>query len=132
MDTKMPSAITPEVWRRLLTAFDAGVRPESPELACHYAGISVQTWQAECERIPEFAIEACRVAASGVISVLLMLQRVAASEWRAGPEYLKLVRPDLFGSAAARGRDAARLGEPGDNELDADVSPARKPKVHEF
>jgi hypothetical protein len=50
--------------------------------------------------------------------------QTAASEWRASLEFLKASRPDLFGTGAARMREAGRVDEPGDDDLDADVSPA--------
>jgi hypothetical protein len=116
-----PSPITSEAWQRLLVALDAGA---PPHLACQYAGLGYETWLAECRRIPEFAVEAEKVSASGVVACLRFLQQTAASEWRASLEFLKAARPDLFGSSAARTREVARSDEPGDDEPDADVSPA--------
>jgi hypothetical protein len=116
-----PSPITEEMWRRMLAALDAGA---PPPLACQYAGLGYETWLAECRRIPEFAIEAEKVSASGPVAALRFLQQTAASEWRASLEFLKAARPDLFGSSAARTREAGRSGEPGDDDPDPDVSPA--------
>src|SRR5438132_1905536 len=99
MDRSLPSPITPQAWRRLLEAFDVGAKPE---LACRYAGISLATWQAECERIREFKTEAEKVDASTYVAVLRLLLGAAASEWRAGVEYLKTTRPELFGTTRTR------------------------------
>ncbi len=108
-----PSPITPEVWRRLLTAFDAGV-PPAP--ACRYAGITLAAWEAECQRIPEFGVEAGKVEMSGLVSAWMFLQQTAASEWRAALELIK-----LYGST--RAREAGGLYEPGDDDPDANVAP---------
>ncbi len=108
-----PSPITPEVWQRLLRAFDAGVPPAA---ACRYAGVTLATWEAECQRIPEFAIEAGKVEMSGLVSAWMFLQQTAASEWRAALELIK-----LYGST--RAREAGGLYEPGDDDPDANVAP---------
>jgi hypothetical protein len=108
-----PSPITPEVWERLLKAFDAGMPPAA---ACKRAGISLAVWEAECQRIPEFATEAARVETSGLEAAWMFLQRTAASEWRAALELIK-----LYGST--RARDTGGLYEPGADEPDADVAP---------
>src|SRR5881398_2694661 len=99
MDASQPSPISPQAWRRLLEAFDVGARPE---LACRYAGISLATWEAECERIREFRTEAEKVEASTYVAVLRLLLGAAASEWRASLEFLKTTRPELFGTGRAR------------------------------
>ena len=65
MAADRPSPITPEAWFRLLAALDGGA-PQP--LACRYAGISLAVWQAECQQIPEFAIEAGKVEASGAVA----------------------------------------------------------------
>src|SRR5947207_8026638 len=114
-----PSPITTEAWRRLLTALDAGA---PPQLACQYAGLGYETWLAECRRIPEFGIEAEKVGASGVVACLRFIQATGAGEWRAASEFVKLVRPELFGSS--RTREVPRVDEPGADALDADVTPA--------
>jgi hypothetical protein len=108
-----PSPITPEVWQRLLRAFNAGVPPAA---ACRYAGITLATWEAECQRIPEFAVEAGKVEMSGLVAAWTFLQQTAASEWRAALELIK-----LYGST--RAREAGGLYEPGDDDPDASVSP---------
>ncbi len=108
-----PSPITPEVWRRLLVAFDAGVPPAA---TCRYAGITLAAWEAECQRVPEFATEAGKVEMSGLVSAWTFLQQTAASEWRAALEIVK-----LYGST--RAREAGGLYEPGDDDTDADVTP---------
>jgi hypothetical protein len=113
-----PSPISVEMWHRLLAALDAGA---PPQLACQYAGIGYETWLAECRRIPEFAIEAEKVSASGVVACLRFIQATGAGEWRAASEFVKLVRPELFGSS--RTREAPRVDEPGDDDLNADVTP---------
>jgi len=113
MRNGQPSPITPEVWQRLLRAFDAGVPPAA---ACRYAGVTLATWEAECQRIPEFAIEAGKVEMSGLVSAWTFLQQTAASEWRAALEIVK-----LYGST--RAREAGGLYEPGDDDTDADVTP---------
>src|SRR2546421_5693825 len=112
-----PSPITQEVWLRLLTALDAGA---PPPLACQYAGIGYETWLAECRRIPEFGIEADRVSASGVVACLRFVQATGAGEWRAASEFVKLVRPELFGSS--RTREVSRPDEPVSDDPAADVS----------
>ena len=117
MDAERPCAITPEVWHRLLTALDAGA---PTPLACQYAGIGYETWLAECRRIPEFGLEAERVSASGVVACLRFVQATGAQEWRAASEFVKLVRPELFGSG--RTREVARPDEPGADDPAADVS----------
>src|SRR5262245_25570382 len=94
-DQERPTPITGEVWARLHRALDAGA---PVALACQYAGLPYAAWLAECERVPELAIEAGRVSASGPVSALLMLQQTGATEWRAALEFLKAARPDLFGS----------------------------------
>jgi hypothetical protein len=114
-----PSPITEEMWRRLLVALDAGA---PPHLACQYAGLGYETWLTECRRVPEFAIEAEKVSASGVVACLRFIQATGAGEWRAASEFVKLVRPELFGSS--RTREAPRVDEPGvTDEPDADVTP---------
>ena len=112
------SPITPEAWQRLLAALDAGA---PPQLACQYAGLGYEIWLGECRRIPEFAIEAEKVGASGVVACLRFIQATGAGEWRAASEFVKLVRPELFGSS--RTCEAPRVDEPGDDEPDADVTP---------
>jgi hypothetical protein len=117
MDASTSSSIAPETWLRLLTALDAGA---PTTLACQYAGIGYETWLAECRQIPEFGVEAERVSASGVIACLRFLQATGASEWRASADFVKLVRPDLFGTS--RTREVVRSDEPGAADPAADVS----------
>src|SRR5215472_3251113 len=112
MDTQ-PSPITPDVWRRLLTALDAGVPPAA---ACRYAGISLTTWEQERQRIPEFGSEADRIEMSGLVAAWRFLQGAAATEWRAALEVVK-----LYGFA--RGRELARFDELNCDDADADVTP---------
>jgi hypothetical protein len=116
-----PSPITPTQWSRLLEAFDAGA---SAQLACQYAGVQYETWLAERRRVPEFGAEADKVSASGPVAAMRFLQATAATEWRCALEFLKAARPDLFGSSAARTREVARSGEPGDDDPDPDFSAA--------
>jgi hypothetical protein len=111
MDTQ-PSPITPEVWRRLLTALDARAPPAA---ACRYAGISLAAWERERQRIPEFGITADQVEMSGLVAAWRFLQGAAASEWRASLELIK-----LFG--VTRARESVRVDEMGDGP-DADVTP---------
>jgi hypothetical protein len=113
-----PSPISAEMWRRMLAALDAGA---PPQLACQYAGLGYETWLAESRRVPEFSIEAEKVSASGVVACLRFIQATGAGEWRAASEFVKLVRPELFGSS--RTREAPRVDEPGDDDLNADVTP---------
>jgi len=113
MDVDRPSPITPELWRRLLTAFDAGMPAWA---ACKRAGISLAVWEAECQRIPEFATEAGKVEMSGLEAAWMFLQQTAAPEWRAALELIK-----LYGST--RAREAGGLYEPGDDDPNADVAP---------
>src|SRR5438034_1044719 len=113
MDATQPSPITPETWQRLLRAFDAGMPAAA---ACKRAGISLAVWEAECQRIPEFATEAGKVEMSGLEAAWMFLQQTAASEWRAALELIK-----LYGST--RAREAGGLYEPGDDAPDADVTP---------
>jgi hypothetical protein len=118
MWNEQSSPISPEAWQRLLAALDAGA---PPPLACQYAGLGYETWLAECRRVPEFAIEAEKVGASGVVACLRFIQATGAGEWRASSEFVKLVRPELFGSS--RTREAPRVDEAGADEPDADVTP---------
>jgi hypothetical protein len=112
MDMQPPSPITPDAWRRMLTALDAGAPPHA---ACHYAGISLATWERERQRIPEFGVEADRIEASGLVAAWRFLQGAAASEWRASLEFIK-----LFG--ATRGREVVRFDDQ-DDDPGADVTP---------
>jgi hypothetical protein len=112
MDTQPPSPITPDLWRRMLTALDAGAPPYA---ACRYAGISPAVWERERQRIPEFGIEADKVEMSGLVAAWRFLQGAAASEWRASLELIK-----LFG--ATRGRDAVRVDDPDVADPNADVT----------
>jgi hypothetical protein len=107
------TTLTTDVWRRLLTALDAGAPPAA---ACRYAGISLAAWERERQRIPEFGIEADKVEMSGLVAAWRFLQGAAASEWRASLELIK-----LYG--ATRGREAARVEEQDGDDLDADVTP---------
>jgi hypothetical protein len=113
MDFTQPSLITPDIWRRLLSALDAGVPPAA---ACRYAGISLAAWERERQRIPEFGIEADRIEASGLVAAWRFLQGAAATEWRASLELIK-----LFG--ATRGRDAVRFDQQDTGDPDSDVTP---------
>ncbi len=122
------TSLTPEVWRRLLEALDAGT---PTYVACLYAGISPAVWEREKQRIPEFAEAANRVEMSGLVAAWRFLQLTAASEWRASLELIK-----LYG--ATRGRDLVRVEELDTNELDADLTPdavaavIRILRAHEF
>jgi hypothetical protein len=109
-----PSPIAPETWQRLLRAFDAGMPAAA---ACKRAGVSLAVWEAECQRIPEFATEAGKVEMSGLEAAWLFLQQTAASEWRAALELIK-----LYGST--RAREAGGLYEPGLDDPDTDVTHA--------
>src|SRR6266700_5781221 len=109
MDVDRPSPITAETWQRLLRAFDAGAPAAA---ACRYAGTTLAAWEAECQRIPEFGVEAGKVEMSGLVSAWMFLQQTAASEWRAALELIK-----LYGST--RAREAGGLYEPGDDDPDA-------------
>src|SRR2546421_11987660 len=113
MAPTQPSPITPEVWKRLLDALDAGTPPYA---ACPYAGISLAVWERERQRIPEFGVEADKVERSGYVAAWRFLQMAAASEWRAALELIK-----LYG--ATRGRDVVRLDEPAGDDPAADVTP---------
>jgi hypothetical protein len=114
MDASTSSPITPELWARLLQAFDAGVPPWA---ACRYAGIPLAVWEAECQRIPEFGTEAGKVEMSGLVAAWMFLQRAAASEWRAALQLIK-----LYGST--RTREVGGLHEPGDDDPSTNVTPA--------
>jgi hypothetical protein len=105
--------LAPDVWRRLLTALDAGAPPAA---ACRYAGISLAAWERERQRIPEFGIEADRVEMSGLVAAWRFLQGAAASEWRASLELIK-----LYGSTM--GREAAPVEEQDGDDPDANVTP---------
>jgi hypothetical protein len=113
MDMQPLSPITPEAWRRILTALDAGAPPYA---ACRYAGISPAVWERERQRIPEFGIEADKVEMSGLVAAWRFLQGAAASEWRASLELIK-----LFG--ATRGREAVGVDVPATVDPHADVTP---------
>jgi hypothetical protein len=113
MDVTQPSPITPEAWRRLLDALDAGTPPYA---ACRYAGISPAVWERERQRIPEFGITADRIEASGLVAAWRFLQGAAATEWRASLELIK-----LFG--ATRGREVVRIEGPEGDDPHADVTP---------
>jgi hypothetical protein len=113
MDGERPCAITPDVWRRLLRAFDAGMPAWA---ACRFAGIWLAVWEAECQRIPEFGTEAGKVEMSGLEAAWRFLQGAAASEWRAALELVK-----LYG--ATRAREADGLHEPGTDDPARDVTP---------
>lgn len=126
METQL-SPITPEVWRRLLDALDAGAPPAA---ACRYAGISPTVWERERQRVPEFGVVADQIESSGLVAAWRFLQIAAASEWRGALEYIRLHN-------ATHGRDAARPEE-SDNGPDADITPedvaavVRVLHAHEF
>jgi hypothetical protein len=73
-------------------------------------------WEAECQRIPEFGVEAGKVEMSGLVAAWMFLQRTAASEWRASLEIIK-----LYGST--RTLEAGGQYEPGAADPAADVTP---------
>jgi len=111
------TTLTPEVWHRLLQAFDAGA---PPLLACQYAGVRFDVWLAECRRTPEFELVAQRVRASGAIACLMFIQQTAATDWRVASEFLKLAFPEFFGTKA---REAPGVELVGDDDPEAEVSP---------
>jgi hypothetical protein len=113
-----PSAISPEMWYRLLEAFNAGA---PPLLACEYAGVEFETWLAECGLTPEFRIVAKRVRASGAIACLLFIQRTAATDPKLAAEFLKLAFPEFFGTA--RTREAPPTENMVDDDPAGDVTP---------
>jgi hypothetical protein len=106
------TVLTPEVWRRMLTALDAGAPPAA---ACRYAGIGLATWGRERQSIPEFGIEADKIEMSGLVAAWRFLQGAAASEWRAALEVVK-----LYG--ATRGREVVRVEEQNGDDLDSEVT----------
>ena len=112
------TALKPELWHRLLEAFDAGA---PPLLACQYAGIRFEVWLAECRRTPEFELAAQRVRASGAIACLMFIQQTAATDWKVAAEFLKLAFPEFFGTT--RAREAAGAEVVGEDDPEADVSP---------
>ncbi len=116
MDTQ-PSAITPELWYRLLQAFNAGA---PALLACQYAEVGFNMWLAECRRTPEFELVAKRVRASGAIACLMFIQQTAATDWRVASEFLKVAFPEFFGTKA---REAPSIELVGDDDPAADVRP---------
>jgi hypothetical protein len=104
--------------QRLMQALNAG----SPHLlACEYAGIPVESYREQRRRDQAFALEADRVRATGQVSCLIFIQAAAVEDWKVAVEFLKLTRPELFGSG--RSRDAGRgydPPEPGDGEVSAE------------
>lgn len=111
------TALTPELWARLLDGFNAGA---PPLLACQYAGVRFEVWLAECRRTPEFELVAQRVRASGAIACLMFIQQTAATDWRVASEFLKLAFPEFFGTKA---REVPGAEFVGDNDPEAEVSP---------
>src|SRR5215471_6188539 len=111
------TSLTPEVWHRLLQAFDAGA---PPLLACQYAGVRFEVWLAECRRTPEFELVAQRVRASGAVACLLFIQQTAATDPKIAAEFLKLAFPEFFGT---RARDVSGVELIGDADPEAGVSP---------
>src|SRR2546426_5030499 len=100
------TSLTPELWQRLLQAFDAGA---PPLLACWYAGVRFEVWLAECRRFPEFELVAQRVRASGAIACLMFIQQTAATDPKIAMEFLKLAFPEFFGTKAREVPGAAEL-----------------------
>ena len=111
------TSLTPELWRRLLQAFDAGA---PPLLACQYAGVPFRVWLAECRRTPEFELVAQRVRASGAVACLMFIQQTAATDWRVAAEFLKLAFPDHFGT---RAREVPGVEGVVDEDLEAEANP---------
>ena len=107
------TALTPEVWSRLLDALDAGTPPHA---ACLYAGISPSVWERERQRILEFGEVADKVERTGLVAAWRFLQLTAATEWRCALEYIKL-------HGATRGRDLVRVEEQDRDDPDAEVTP---------
>jgi hypothetical protein len=90
---------------RLLQALNAG----APHLlACEYAGVTLVTYREQRRRDPAFALECDRVRASGQVSCLMFVQASAVEDWKVSVEFLKLTRPDLFGTSAP-GKVAAAM-----------------------
>src|SRR5215471_3775616 len=114
MSATTPSPITPQAWKRLLDAFDAGLPAPA---ACRRAGIDFAVWHTESARIREFEIAAGKVETSGLEAAMRFLQTAAASEWRAALEYVKLYY-------SLRGREVVRVDERDPDDLDADIAPA--------
>jgi hypothetical protein len=113
-----PSLIGAEVRERLMQALNAG----APHLlACEYAGITLETYREQRRRNPALGLECDRVRASGQVSCLMFVQSTAIEDWKVSVEFLKLTRPDLFGTSrsreGARGYDAP---EPDDREVSAE------------
>jgi hypothetical protein len=107
-----------EARQRLMQALNAG----SPHLlACEYAGIPVEVYREQRRRDPAFALEADRVRATGQVSCLMFIQAITAEDWKVAVEFLRLTRPELFGTGRARdgGRGYDRP-EPADGEVSAD------------
>jgi hypothetical protein len=111
------TTLTPELWSRLLQAFDAGA---PPLLACQYAGVRFEVWLVECRRTPEFELVAQRVRASGAIACLMFIQQTAATDWRVAAEFLKLAFPEFFGT---RAREVSGVELVSDDDPEADASP---------
>jgi hypothetical protein len=122
MSATTPSPITPQDWRRLLDAFDAGLPAPA---ACRRAGIDFAVWHAESERIREFEIEAGKIETSGLEAAMRFLQAAAASEWRAALEYVKLYY-------SLRGREVVRVDERDPDGLEVDIAPEAVAAVMRF